>query len=90
MIPAFVPFYHFFLLLCEIPCCVEFFRLIFWLRKKYFSLDLKTDFFLFFQSYGGFYSATTLAMAGDVIKTAVAVAPVTDWRYYGKICSLDK
>ncbi|XP_057305182.1 prolyl endopeptidase FAP-like isoform X1 [Hydractinia symbiolongicarpus] len=38
-------------------------------------------------SYGGFYSATTLAMAGDVIKTAVAVAPVTDWRYYDTVYS---
>ena len=41
-------------------------------------------YFSFFQSYGGFYSATTLAMSNGTINTAVSVAPVTDWRYYGK------
>ena len=33
-------------------------------------------------SFGGFLSATVLAESEDLFKTAVSVAPVTDWRYY--------
>uniref|UniRef100_A0A7M6DQ17 Uncharacterized protein n=1 Tax=Clytia hemisphaerica TaxID=252671 RepID=A0A7M6DQ17_9CNID len=36
-------------------------------------------------SYGGFYSSTVMGMDSDVITTAVAVAPVTDWRYYDTV-----
>jgi len=38
-------------------------------------------------SYGGFYSAITLAMSNNTINTAVSVAPVTDWRYYDTVYS---
>ncbi|XP_077997531.1 inactive dipeptidyl peptidase 10-like isoform X2 [Glandiceps talaboti] len=33
-------------------------------------------------SYGGFASAMALANGGDTFTCAMAVAPVTDWRYY--------
>lgn len=36
-------------------------------------------------SYGGFMSSTCLFKAGDVFKMAIAVAPVTNWRYYDNI-----
>lgn len=36
-------------------------------------------------SYGGFMSATCLFKGHDVFKTAVSVAPVTNWRYYDNI-----
>ena len=36
-------------------------------------------------SYGGFMSATCLMKGNDVFKTAIAVAPVTNWRYYDNI-----
>jgi len=36
-------------------------------------------------SYGGFYSATIMGMENTPFKTAVAVAPVTDWRYYDTV-----
>lgn len=36
-------------------------------------------------SYGGFMSATCILKGADVFKTAVAVAPVTNWRYYDNI-----
>lgn len=36
-------------------------------------------------SYGGFMSTTCLFKAPDVFKTAIAVAPVTNWRYYDNI-----
>jgi len=36
-------------------------------------------------SYGGFMSSTCLAKAPDVFKMAIAVAPVTNWRYYDNI-----
>lgn len=36
-------------------------------------------------SYGGFFSATALAMSQGEIRTAVSVAPVTDWRYYDTV-----
>lgn len=49
-----------------------------------FWLEIKRHLFVvLFKSYGGFYSATVLATAEDTFTTAVAVAPVTDWRYYG-------
>jgi len=36
-------------------------------------------------SYGGFMSATCILKGADVFKTAVAVAPVTNWRYYDNV-----
>src|SRR5690606_14508888 len=36
-------------------------------------------------SFGGFMSATCLMKGADVFKTAIAVAPVTNWRYYDNI-----
>ena len=36
-------------------------------------------------SYGGFMSATCLLKGNDVFKMAIAVAPVTNWRYYDNI-----
>lgn len=36
-------------------------------------------------SYGGFMSSTCLFKGGDVFKMAIAVAPVSNWRYYDNI-----
>ncbi len=36
-------------------------------------------------SYGGFMSATCIMKGADVFKSAIAVAPVTNWRYYDNI-----
>ena len=36
-------------------------------------------------SYGGFMSSTCILKGNDVFKMAVAVAPVTNWRYYDNI-----
>lgn len=36
-------------------------------------------------SYGGFMSATCLMKGNDVFKAAIAVAPVTNWRYYDNV-----
>ncbi len=36
-------------------------------------------------SYGGFMSATCILKGNDVFKAAIAVAPVTNWRYYDNI-----
>ncbi|MBX9449510.1 MAG: S9 family peptidase [Taibaiella sp.] len=36
-------------------------------------------------SYGGFMSATCLLKGHDIFKTAVSVAPVTNWRFYDNI-----
>jgi dipeptidyl-peptidase-4 len=36
-------------------------------------------------SFGGYMSSMCLFRGADVFKTAVAVAPVTDWRYYDNI-----
>ena len=35
-------------------------------------------------SYGGFVTLHALGDASDVFSCGIAVAPVTDWRYYGK------
>ena len=36
-------------------------------------------------SYGGYMSTLALMVGNDVFKTAIAVAPVTNWRYYDTI-----
>jgi len=36
-----------------------------------------------FQSYGGFATSHALGLGTDVLKCGIAVAPLTDWRYYG-------
>jgi dipeptidyl-peptidase-4 len=36
-------------------------------------------------SYGGFMSSTCIFKANDVFKMAIAVAPVSNWRYYDNI-----
>ena len=40
---------------------------------------------IFGWSYGGFMSSNCLFQGSDVFKTAIAVAPVTSWRYYDSI-----
>ncbi|WP_138430522.1 S9 family peptidase [Fodinibius saliphilus] len=36
-------------------------------------------------SYGGYMSSLVLAQANDIFSTAIAVAPVTNWKYYDTI-----
>ncbi|MDZ7682371.1 MAG: S9 family peptidase [Fodinibius sp.] len=36
-------------------------------------------------SYGGFLSSLVLAQSGNIFNTAIAVAPVTNWRFYDTI-----
>jgi dipeptidyl-peptidase-4 len=36
-------------------------------------------------SYGGYMSSLSIFKGADVFKTAIAVAPVTSWRYYDTI-----
>ena len=40
---------------------------------------------IFGWSYGGFMASNCLFQGADVFKTAIAVAPVTSWRYYDSI-----
>ena len=39
---------------------------------------------LSFQSYGGFVTAHALGHDSQAFNCGIAVAPVTDWRYYGE------
>ncbi|WP_442786827.1 S9 family peptidase [Flavobacterium suncheonense] len=45
----------------------------------------KTRIGIFGWSYGGFMASNCLFQGADVFKTAIAVAPVTSWRYYDSI-----
>ncbi len=45
----------------------------------------KTRIGIFGWSYGGFMSSNCLFKGNDVFKMAIAVAPVTNWRYYDTI-----
>lgn len=40
---------------------------------------------IFGWSYGGFMSSNCILKGNDVFKTAIAVAPVTSWRYYDSV-----
>lgn len=40
---------------------------------------------IFGWSYGGFMASNCIFQGADVFKTAIAVAPVTSWRYYDSI-----
>ena len=51
---------------------------------KYAYVD-KTRIGIFGWSYGGFMSSNCLFKGNDVFKMAIAVAPVTNWRYYDSI-----
>ena len=42
------------------------------------------------QSYGGFVTSHALGRKESPFQCGVAVAPVTDWRYYGKISKNDQ
>jgi dipeptidyl aminopeptidase len=55
-----------------------------WAKKKYVDADRLA---IWGWSYGGFQTLKTLETdGGETFKYGMAVAPVTDWRYYGKIC----
>ncbi|WP_313807424.1 S9 family peptidase [Flavobacterium sp.] len=45
----------------------------------------KTRIGIFGWSYGGFMASNCIFQGADVFKTAIAVAPVTSWRYYDSI-----
>ena len=55
---------------------------------KYFSILPYIDgsrIGIFGWSFGGYLSTSCLLKGADVFKTAIAVAPVTNWRYYDNI-----
>ena len=51
---------------------------------KYTFVD-KSRIGIFGWSYGGFMAANCIFQGADVFKSAIAVAPVTSWRYYDSI-----
>ncbi|MEZ4804634.1 MAG: alpha/beta fold hydrolase [Bacteroidia bacterium] len=55
---------------------------------KYFGAQTYIDkarIGIFGWSYGGFMASNCISIGADYFKTAVAVAPVTNWRYYDNI-----
>ena len=73
-----------------IECCYSydqtfFFKCLHIAIKILYTIN---SFFAFFQSYGGFVAAHILAQGSGMFKCGIAVAPVTDWKYYGE-CHLD-
>jgi dipeptidyl-peptidase-4 len=55
---------------------------------KYFGAQPyvdKTRIGIFGWSYGGFMASSCITIGADYFKTAVAVAPVTNWRFYDNI-----
>ena len=54
------------------------------LLGRYPFID-STHIAMFGWSYGGFMSTLAITKGADVFSTAVAVAPVTNWRYYDNI-----
>lgn len=53
-----------------------------WAKKKYIDEERTA---IWGWSYGGFTTLKTLELdGGETFKYGMAVAPVTDWRYYGK------
>lgn len=53
-----------------------------WAQKKYVDADRMA---IWGWSYGGFMTLKTLELdGGNTFKYGMAVAPVTDWRFYGK------
>jgi len=55
-----------------------------YLAEQYHFLD-EERFGIWGWSYGGFLSSLVLAKSGDIFNTAIAVAPVTNWRFYDTI-----
>lgn len=54
-----------------------------WAKKKYVDAERIA---IWGWSYGGFMTLKTLELdGGETFKYGMAVAPVTDWRYYGKL-----
>lgn len=51
---------------------------------KYTFVD-KSRIGIFGWSFGGFMAANCIFQGADIFKTAIAVAPVTSWRYYDSI-----
>ena len=54
-----------------------------WLRRQSFVNPARIG--IWGWSYGGFMSSTCIFKAPDVFKASIAVAPVTNWRFYDNI-----